>query len=223
MQRPGRQVERPRVQEQETALARGDGGELGEADVVADREGDFAVGRDVDEGQFVPGREDVGFPEGDFAGYVYVEQVHLPVRSHQVPVGREEQGRVVVFLRRLHVLGYAAAEQVAVALDGERGEGVEGRRLRFGGRRGLEGLGVRGEVLAAVGGVEAFGEDDQGGSGFGGFEDARAGAGEVCGFVGAWGGGGGVRRGGGGGGDGGGGIGRTCLLRAARARASGVV
>ena len=59
MQRPGRQVESARVQEQETALARGDGGEFGEADVVADCEGDFAVGGDVDEGQFVSGGEDV--------------------------------------------------------------------------------------------------------------------------------------------------------------------
>ncbi len=44
-------------------------------------------------------------------------------------------------------------------------------------------------MLAAVGGVEAFGEDDEGGAGAGGFEDAGAGAGEVVGFVGAcWGG-----------------------------------
>lgn len=50
-----------------------------------------------------------------------------------------------------------------------------------------EGFGVVGEVLAAVGGVEAFGEDDEGGAGAGGFEDAGAGAGEVVGFVGAWG------------------------------------
>lgn len=60
------------------------------------------------------------------------------------------------------------------------------RRLLFGRRRGLQSLGVGGEVLAAVRGVEAFGENDERGSGFGGFEDARAGAGEVCGFVGAW-------------------------------------
>lgn len=58
----------------------------------------------------------------------------------------------------------------------------------------MEGLGVRGEVLASVGGVEAFGENDQRGAGFGGFEDARAGAGEVGGFVGAWGGKGQKRR-----------------------------
>lgn len=49
----------------------------------------------------------------------------------------------------------------------------------------MESLGVRGEVLAAVGGVEAFWKDDQRGSSFGGFEDAGAGAGEVGGFVGA--------------------------------------
>lgn len=63
------------------------------------------------------------------------------------------------------------------------------RGLLFGGRGGLQSLGVGGEVLAAVGGVEAFGEDDERGSGFGSFEDAGASAGEVGGFVGTWGGG----------------------------------
>ena len=63
---------------------------------------------------------------------------------------------------------------------------MEGGGLVFGWRRGKEGLGVGGEVLAAVGGVEAFGEDDEVGTCFGGFEDAGAGAGEVGGFVGAW-------------------------------------
>lgn len=94
----------------------------------------------------------------------------------------------MVFLRRLDVFGDAAAEQVAFTLGRELGEGVEARGLLFGGRGGLEGLGIGGKVLAAVGGVEAFGEDDQGGSGFGSFEDAGAGTGEVGGFVGAWGG-----------------------------------
>ena len=91
----------------------------------------------------------------------------------------------MVFLRSLDVFRYAAAEQVAFALDGELGQRVEGRRLFLGRWRWLQRLGVRGEVLAAVGGVEAFGEDDQGCTGFGGFEDARAGAGEFGGFVGA--------------------------------------
>lgn len=97
---------------------------------------------------------------------------------------------------------------------------MEARGLLFGGRGGLESLRVRGEVLAAVGGVEAFWKDDQRGSSFGGFEDAGAGAGKVGGFVGAY----GVRvsEKGGGGCGGGGEVGRTCLLRAARERALGV-
>ena len=81
MQRPSRQIERARVQEQKTALARGNGGEFGEADVVADCEGDFAVGRYVDEGDFVAGGEDVGFFKGDFAGDVDVEEMHFSVRG----------------------------------------------------------------------------------------------------------------------------------------------
>lgn len=51
----------------------------------------------------------------------------------------------------------------------------------------MEDLGVRGEVLAAVGGIEAFGEDDEGGTSFGGFKDTESGTGEVGGLVGAWG------------------------------------
>ena len=64
---------------------------------------------------------------------------------------------------------------------------MEGGGLVFGGRRGKERLSVGGEVLAAVGGVEAFGEDDEVGACFGGFEDASAGARKVGSFVGAWG------------------------------------
>ena len=55
MQRAGRQVKSARVQEQETALACGDGGEFGEADIVADCEGDLTIGRDVNERQLVAG------------------------------------------------------------------------------------------------------------------------------------------------------------------------
>lgn len=65
-----------------------------------------------------------------------------------------------------------------------------GGGLGGGGRAREEGFGVGGEVLAAVGRVEAFGEDDEGGAGAGGFEDAGARSGEVGGFVGACGGGG---------------------------------
>lgn len=118
MQRPRRQVERAGVQEQEAALAGGDGGEFGEADVVADGEGDRAVGRDVDEGEFAAGGEDVGFAKGDFAGDVDVEEVHFPVRGEEGSLGGEQERGVVVFLRGRHILGYATAEQVAFALDG---------------------------------------------------------------------------------------------------------
>ena len=47
-------------------------------------------------------------------------------------------------------------------------------------------LGVFGEVLATVGRIDTFREDYEVGASFGSFEDARAGAGEVVGFVGAW-------------------------------------
>ena len=43
-----------------------------------------------------------------------------------------------------------------------------------------------GEVLAAIGGVEAFREDYEGGTSFGGLEDTVAGSSEVGSFVGPY-------------------------------------
>ena len=91
VQRPRRQIERAGVQEQEAAPAGGDGGEFGEAHVVADCEGDFAVGGYVDEGEFVAGGEDVGFSKGNFAGDVDVEEVHFSVRGEEVALGGEQE------------------------------------------------------------------------------------------------------------------------------------
>ncbi len=59
MQRAGCEVEGAGVEEEEAAVAGGDGGEFWEADVVADCEGDFAVGGEVDQGDFVAGGEHV--------------------------------------------------------------------------------------------------------------------------------------------------------------------
>ncbi len=47
-----------------------------------------------------------------------------------------------------------------------------------------ERLSILGEVLAAIGGIEAFGKNDEVRAGFGCFEDAGASAREVVGFVG---------------------------------------
>lgn len=47
MQGARRQIEGARVKQQETALARGHGGEFREANVVADGQGDFPIRRDV--------------------------------------------------------------------------------------------------------------------------------------------------------------------------------
>ena len=59
MQCAGRKVESARIKEQEAALPSGYGGEFGEADIVADGEGDFAVGRNVDQCHFVSWGENV--------------------------------------------------------------------------------------------------------------------------------------------------------------------
>lgn len=101
-------------------------------------------------------------------------------------LGGEEEAGVVVFLRGGGVLWDGAAEEIGFCFGGEGGEGVVGGGLRRGRGGREQGFGVFGEVLAAVGGIEAFGEDDEVGAVAGGFEDAGARVGEVGGFVGAW-------------------------------------
>ena len=83
MQRAGRHIERARVNEQERIFPGRDGREFREADVVADGERDFAVLGYVDDGHFVPGAEDFGFVEGDFAGDVDVEEVDFAVGGEE--------------------------------------------------------------------------------------------------------------------------------------------
>ena len=91
----------------------------------------------------------------------------------------------MVFLGLGYVFRDAAAEEVGFGLESEAGESVEGGRLLFCWGRGEERFGVGGEVLAAIGRIEAFRKDDEGGPGLGGFEDARTSPGKVGGFVGA--------------------------------------
>ena len=84
-----------------------------------------------------------------------------------------------------YVFGDTATEEVGLGLESEAGESVEGGRLIFRWGGGEERFGVRGEVLAAIGRIEAFWKDDEGGASLGGFEDTRTSPGKVGGFVGA--------------------------------------
>lgn len=123
--------------------------------------------------------------EGDFAWDVDIKQMHFAVRFEEFPLGREDEGCVVVFFAFCFELGDAAADEIGFCFCGELGEGVEGFGLLGGGRGGEKGFGVFGEVLGPVGGVETFRQDDDFGAGGGGFEDFRARGGEVGGFGGA--------------------------------------
>ena len=87
----------------------------------------------------------------------------------QLACWREGQGCVVVFLCLGVEFGDGAADQICICFCGHGREGVEGGRLLFCGWGGEQGFGVGGEVVAAVGGVEAFGEDDDLSAGFGSF------------------------------------------------------
>lgn len=121
MHRPCCQIECSWVEQQESSAAGGDGGEFGEADVVADGEADLAVGGDVYQGELVSGREDLAFLEGDFAGDVDIEEVELAVGGEEFALRAEEQAGVVVFLGLGDVFGDGAAEEVGRGLGGEGG------------------------------------------------------------------------------------------------------
>lgn len=81
--------------------------------------------------------------------------------SNQGARRRKDQRRVVVLLALRFQLGNATSDKVSVCLGGDRRQRVERGRLflRRWGR--VKGLGVFGEELGAVGGVEAFREDNQ--------------------------------------------------------------
>lgn len=193
--RAGREVEGAGVHQGESAFARGDEGELREADVVADGDADFAVARDFGEGDLVAWRQHFGLVKGDFAWDVDVEEVHFAVAREQRAVLAEGQASVVPFVLLLGELWDAAADQGDLTFLRYSAEDVVARALLLTGRsaggrtaadiKRRELLGVFGEILCAIGRVEAFWEDDEFGACAGGFEDFGAGGGEVGGFVGA--------------------------------------
>lgn len=89
MHRPRCQVKRPRVEEEKGAPPRRDRRQLGEADVVADRQPDLSVRRHIHDRHLVPRGQHLGFSEGDFAGDVDVEEVDFAVRGEEFPARRE--------------------------------------------------------------------------------------------------------------------------------------
>jgi hypothetical protein len=194
VQRAGGHVERAGVEQEKRAFAGGDGGELGEADVVADSDGDLSVLGEVYEGDFVARGEHVALAELNLAGDVDVEEVHFAVGSQELAARREGQVGVVPLLSVFAVCGLgagvvddlwdAAADDVRVCLFCEARQRVEGWGLGLGWWRREERLGVLREVLCAVGAVEALGEDDDVCAAGGGLEDFGARVREVVRFVG---------------------------------------
>ena len=79
----GGHVEGRRVDEHEGALACGDHGGLGEADIIADGEPDAAVLGQIDERELVPWGEDLALLEGNLAGDVDVKEVGLAVGTDE--------------------------------------------------------------------------------------------------------------------------------------------
>ncbi|KAK8930269.1 hypothetical protein VCV18_002940 [Metarhizium anisopliae] len=175
MQRAGRQVERPRVNQRKGAPPRRNHGQLREPHVVADGHGHGAVLGQVDQRDLVPGAQDVRLAKGDLAGDVDVEEVHFSVGAQQGAVRAEDQARVVVFFGVGAEFGNRPPDEVDLVVGGHGGQGVVGRGLLGGWRRREQGLCVVGEVLAPVGRVEALWENDNVGSSRGGVGDLRGG------------------------------------------------
>lgn len=197
MQRTGGQVERTGVDERECSLARCDHGWLGEAYVVADGHCHAAVLGEIDNRRLRSRGENLGLLECDLTRDIDVEEMHFAVGVEQGARGREDKTGVIVFVGRpsrggrvLRVsFGDRTTDQVGVCLLSHSGESMEGWGLLGCGRGGEQRLRVTGEMLRAVGRVEALGEDDDFGSLGGSGEDLCARVGEVDGFVGACGGG----------------------------------
>ncbi|TLD31523.1 hypothetical protein PspLS_02697 [Pyricularia sp. CBS 133598] len=191
VQRTRRHVEGARVQQRKGAPACRDGGQLREPYVVADGHAHLAVGGKVHDGHVVAGGEHVRLSERDLARYVNVEEVDLAVGGQQVARGGEDEGRVVV-LPVLVVTACAvdqlrdgAGDEVGARLLGHVGQGVVARTLLPGRWGGEQGLGVRWEVVAAVGRVEALWQQDDLCTCARGLDHLVAGMGQVGGLVGA--------------------------------------
>lgn len=76
-------VESPRINEQESAFSRCYHGELRESYIIADSQPDFSIFGQIEDGDFVAGRENIALFERDLARYVNIEQVGFPVCGDQ--------------------------------------------------------------------------------------------------------------------------------------------
>lgn len=82
------------------------------------------------------------------------------MRADQRTTRGEDQRGIVVLLRGGIEFWNTSAYKIRFCFCGDGGERMEGRGLLLGGRGREQGFGIFGEVLCAVGGVEAFGEDN---------------------------------------------------------------
>lgn len=121
----GGEVEGTGIDEGKGTAAGSNGGQLGEAHVVADGDANLAVLGQVDERHLVAAAEDFGFLKGDFAGDVDVEEVGLAVGGQQLAVRAKGQARVVVLFAFGFELGDGAADEVDVVLGGHGRQCVE--------------------------------------------------------------------------------------------------
>lgn len=146
VQGTGSQVECTGVNEQERTLARSDHGCFGEADVIANRQPDLSILREIDNSQLIPRRKHLTLLERDLAGDINIEKMRLAMRPDQRPARREHKRGIVIFLRGRVEFGDTPAHKIRFSFCGDGRERVEGGGLFLCGRGGEQGFGVFREV-----------------------------------------------------------------------------
>lgn len=121
VKRAGGHIKGTGVDQHEGAFPGRDHSRLGKANVVADGQPDFAVLREIDDGQLVPRGEDVALLELDLARDVDVEEMRLAVGADQGAGGGEDQRGIVVFVRRGLEFGDTPADEVGFGVGGDAG------------------------------------------------------------------------------------------------------
>src|SRR5262245_22160297 len=121
MRGAGRKRERRRDAENLRSRPNEPAVELGEAEVVTDREADRADrGRDDD--GLLPRLPRLGFLRRDLAGDLDVKQMNLPIAASKIAARREQHRRVVAAAVTCDRLGYGPRLEVNAELASERAE-----------------------------------------------------------------------------------------------------
>lgn len=179
MQSSSGQIKSAWIQQEEAPFPSSDHSKLRKTNIVANRNSDFTILRQIHKCDLVARREDLRFLEGDLPRDIYIEEVDFPMGCNQFSAWVEHKGCIEVLLRAGLVFGDTTAKKIRFRFLCEIGQSMKRRRLILRWRGWQKGFGVLGKVLATVRGVEAFWQDNQGSAFLSSFEDTGASSREV--------------------------------------------